>query len=78
MYFVKELLHHQKDIRGAFLHNAKAGFAQGDIVSSRQFGQRAFYYLEPSRNLEAVIILPLIDKDMTNAPVQGWEIRRMA
>lgn len=48
VYFVKELLHHQKDIRGAFLHNAKA-----------------------------VIILPLIDKDMTNAPVQGWELRRM-
>ena len=27
--------------------------------------------------VQAVIILPLIDKDMATAPVQGWELRRM-
>ena len=48
VYFVKQLLHHQRDLGGPLLYRAKA-----------------------------VIILPLIDKEMANAPVQGWELRRM-
>lgn len=48
VHFAKQFLHHHRDLRGGFLHRAKA-----------------------------VIILPLIDKDMQTAPVQGWELRRM-